>query len=60
MMIGFAGPRVIRESIGKDLLKGFQGAEFVPRSWLPGIYCRPEESEEPAECVAENGEVGYI
>jgi acetyl-CoA carboxylase carboxyl transferase subunit beta len=28
-MIGFAGPRVIRETIGKDLPKGFQSAEFV-------------------------------
>ncbi len=27
--IGFAGPRVIRETIGKDLPKGFQSAEFV-------------------------------
>ncbi|WP_341660736.1 acetyl-CoA carboxylase, carboxyltransferase subunit beta [Blattabacterium cuenoti] len=28
-MIGFAGPRVIREIIGKDLPKGFQTAEFL-------------------------------
>ena len=28
-LIGFAGPRVIRETIGKDLPKGFQTAEFV-------------------------------
>ncbi|MCU0338903.1 MAG: acetyl-CoA carboxylase, carboxyltransferase subunit beta [Spirosomaceae bacterium] len=28
-LIGFAGPRVIRETIGKDLPKGFQSAEFV-------------------------------
>lgn len=28
-LIGFAGPRVIRETIGKDLPKGFQRAEFV-------------------------------
>ncbi|MCY7356763.1 MAG: acetyl-CoA carboxylase carboxyl transferase subunit beta, partial [Rudanella sp.] len=27
--IGFAGPRVIRETIGKDLPKDFQSAEFV-------------------------------
>lgn len=27
--IGFAGARVIRETIGKDLPKGFQSAEFV-------------------------------
>jgi len=28
-LIGFAGPRVIRETIGKDLPKGFQRAEFL-------------------------------
>ncbi len=28
-LIGFAGPRVIRETIGIDLPKGFQSAEFV-------------------------------
>ncbi len=28
-LIGFAGPRIIRETIGKDLPKGFQSAEFL-------------------------------
>jgi len=28
-LIGFAGPRIIRETIGKSLPKGFQSAEFV-------------------------------
>lgn len=28
-LIGFAGPRVIRETIGKDLPEGFQSAEFL-------------------------------
>lgn len=28
-LIGFAGPRVIRETIGKDLPDGFQSSEFV-------------------------------
>jgi acetyl-CoA carboxylase carboxyl transferase subunit beta len=28
-LIGFAGPRVIKETIGKDLPPGFQSAEFV-------------------------------
>lgn len=28
-LIGFAGPRVIKETIGKDLPKDFQSAEFV-------------------------------
>jgi len=28
-LIGFAGPRVIKQTIGRDLPKGFQTAEFV-------------------------------
>ena len=28
-LIGFAGPRIIKETIGKDLPKGFQKSEFV-------------------------------
>ena len=28
-LIGFAGPRVVKETIGKDLPVGFQSAEFV-------------------------------
>ena len=28
-LIGFAGPRIIRETIGKDLPKGFQRSEFL-------------------------------
>lgn len=28
-LIGFAGPRVVRETIGKDLPPGFQSAEFL-------------------------------
>ncbi len=28
-LIGFAGPRIVKETIGKDLPKGFQTSEFV-------------------------------
>jgi acetyl-CoA carboxylase carboxyl transferase subunit beta len=28
-LIGFAGPRVIKQTIGKDLPEGFQRSEFV-------------------------------
>ena len=28
-LIGFAGPRVVKETIGKDLPEGFQRAEFL-------------------------------
>ena len=28
-MIGFAGPRIVKETIGKDLPEGFQTSEFL-------------------------------
>ena len=28
-LIGFAGPRVVKETIGKDLPEGFQTSEFL-------------------------------
>ena len=45
-LIGFAGPRVIRETIGKDLPQGFQSAEFVlEHGFLDFIIDRKELKE---------------
>lgn len=42
-LIGFAGPRVVKETIGKDLPKGFQTAEFVlEHGFLDKIVHRKE------------------
>lgn len=42
-LIGFAGPRVVRETIGKDLPEGFQSAEFVlDHGFLDTIVDRKE------------------
>jgi acetyl-CoA carboxylase carboxyl transferase subunit beta len=42
-LIGFAGPRVVKETIGKDLPKGFQTAEFVlEHGFLDKIVNRKE------------------
>ncbi len=42
-LIGFAGPRVIRETIGRDLPKGFQSSEFlVEHGFLDFIVNRTE------------------
>lgn len=42
-LIGFAGPRVVRETIGKDLPDGFQSAEFVlEHGFLDSIVDRKE------------------
>jgi acetyl-CoA carboxylase carboxyl transferase subunit beta len=45
-LIGFAGPRVIRETIGKDLPKGFQSSEFLlEHGFLDFIVNRGELKE---------------
>lgn len=45
-LIGFAGPRVVKETIGKDLPKGFQTAEFVlEHGFLDAIVSRIELKE---------------
>jgi acetyl-CoA carboxylase carboxyl transferase subunit beta len=45
-LIGFAGPRVVKETIGKDLPKGFQTAEFVlEHGFLDQIIPRTELKE---------------
>jgi acetyl-CoA carboxylase carboxyl transferase subunit beta len=42
-LIGFAGPRVVKETIGKDLPKGFQTSEFVlEHGFLDKIVKRTE------------------
>jgi acetyl-CoA carboxylase carboxyl transferase subunit beta len=42
-LIGFAGPRVIKETIGKDLPEGFQTSEFLlEKGFLDFIVDRRE------------------
>ena len=51
-LIGFAGPRVVRETIGKDLPKGFQSAEFVlEHGFLDAIVHRKEMKETLAKLL---------
>ncbi len=52
-LIGFAGPRVIKETIGKDLPKGFQSAEFVlEHGFLDFIVDRRELKERIATLIS--------
>ncbi len=45
-LIGFAGPRVIRETIGKDLPEGFQRSEFLlDHGFVDSIVNRKELKE---------------
>ena len=40
-LIAFAGPRVVKDTTGKDLPEGFQTSEFVlEHGFLDGIYER--------------------
>jgi acetyl-CoA carboxylase carboxyl transferase subunit beta len=51
-LIGFAGPRVIKETIGKDLPKGFQSAEFVlEHGFLDFIVDRRELKQRLADLL---------
>ena len=48
-LIGFAGPRVVRDTTGKDLPEGFQTAEFVlEHGFLDKIIPRTELKEKLA------------
>jgi acetyl-CoA carboxylase carboxyl transferase subunit beta len=51
-LIGFAGPRVVKETIGKDLPKGFQTSEFVlEHGFLDKIVSRTELKEKLAQLL---------
>ena len=51
-LIGFAGPRVIKETIGKDLPQGFQSAEFVlEHGFLDFIVDRRELKQRLADLL---------
>lgn len=51
-LIGFAGPRVIKETIKKDLPKGFQSSEFLLESgFLDFIVHRKELKQKLADMI---------
>ena len=51
-LIGFAGPRVVKETIGKDLPAGFQRSEFLlDHGFVDRIVHREKLREEVAELV---------
>ncbi len=52
-LIGFAGPRVIKETIGKDLPKDFQSAEFVlDHGFLDFIVDRKQLKQKLSDLLA--------
>lgn len=51
-LIGFAGPRVIRETIGRDLPEGFQRAEFLlDKGFIDMIVSRMSMKESVAKLL---------
>ena len=51
-LIGFAGPRVVKETIGKDLPKGFQTSEFVlEHGFLDKIIDRRELKQRLSQLI---------
>jgi len=51
-LIGFAGPRVVKETIGKDLPEGFQTAEFVKEhGFLDMIVSRKNMKEKLSQLL---------
>ncbi|MGD0338668.1 MAG: acetyl-CoA carboxylase, carboxyltransferase subunit beta [Bacteroidota bacterium] len=52
-LIGFAGPRVIRQTIGKDLPKGFQRSEFLlEHGFLDMIVHRRDMKEKVSQLIS--------
>ena len=51
-LIGFAGPRVIRETIGKDLPEGFQTSEFLQeKGFVDFIVKRTDMKQKVSQTV---------
>tara|TARA_B100000029_G_scaffold459422_2_gene489506 strand:+ start:19 stop:855 length:837 start_codon:yes stop_codon:yes gene_type:complete len=51
-LIGFAGPRVIKQTIGQDLPKGFQQAEFLlKKGFIDHIVSREDMKEKIAGLI---------
>jgi acetyl-CoA carboxylase carboxyl transferase subunit beta len=52
-LIGFAGPRVIKETIKKELPEGFQTSEFLlDKGFLDFIVNRKELKDQLADVLA--------
>lgn len=52
-LIGFAGPRVIKQTIGQDLPKGFQRSEFLLKhGFIDAIYPRSQMKAKLAEILS--------
>jgi acetyl-CoA carboxylase carboxyl transferase subunit beta len=53
-LIGFAGPRVIKQTIGKDLPNGFQRSEFLMDKGFIDLVVHRKELKETITKVIRN------
>lgn len=53
-LIGFAGPRVIKQTIGKDLPDGFQRSEFLLEKGFVDLICHRKDLKEKIFSLLEN------
>ena len=53
-LIGFAGPRVIKQTIGKDLPNGFQRSEFLMDKGFVDLVVHRKELKETITKVIRN------
>jgi acetyl-CoA carboxylase carboxyl transferase subunit beta len=53
-LIGFAGPRVIKQTIGKDLPNGFQRSEFLMDKGFVDLVVHRKELKETVTKVIRN------
>jgi len=53
-LIGFAGPRVIKQTIGKDLPNGFQRSEFLMEKGFIDLVVHRKELKETITKVIRN------
>jgi acetyl-CoA carboxylase carboxyl transferase subunit beta len=53
-LIGFAGPRVIKQTIGKDLPDGFQRSEFLMEKGFIDLVVHRKELKETITKVIRN------
>ena len=53
-LIGFAGPRVVKETIGKDLPEGFQTSEFLKEHGFIDFIVHRKDLKEKIKSITEN------
>ena len=59
-LIGFAGPRVVKETIGKDLPEGFQTSEFLKEHGFIDFIVHRKRLKREIKSITENDQILII